>query len=311
MPRRRSRLFDFGVYLAVRVLVCVIQAMSWPAALGFAQLFAWVARGVNRRHRRVAEENLRHAFPHLEPATVRRLVAATYLHLVLVLVEIIRLPRLLHPSNAGTFIGYEPPEDYDRALSWVKSRRPLLILTGHFGNWEILCYVTGLLGFRGSVVARRLDNPFLDSFLRGFRRKTGQQLLDKSGDYYRIQEVLARGGTLGMLGDQDAGSRGLFVDFLGRPASTFKSIALLSLAYQAPILIFGAARVGHPIKYRVYLEDVIVPEDYSHAPDAPRAITQRYTAALERMVRRHPEQYFWLHRRWKSQAPAPRTKRAA
>ncbi len=236
---------------------------------------------------------------------------ATYEHLLILLVEIIRLPRVLHAANVSKFVQYGRPEDYDRVISWVSSGRPLLILTGHFGNWELLSYVIGLLGFRGSVVARRLDNPFLDRFLHRFRRKTGQQFLDKSRDYHRILEVLSGGGALGMLGDQDAGSRGLFVDFLGRPASTFKSIALLSLEYAAPILVFGAARVGHPMKYRFYMEDVILPEEYAHVPNAPRVITQRFTAALERLVRRHPEQYFWLHRRWKSQPRARKGNRAA
>src|SRR5262249_2961147 len=76
---------------------------------------------------------------------------------------------------------------------------------------------------------------------------------------------------------------------------------LLSLEYQAPIFVFGAARVGEPMKYLIYREDVIHPEEYADHPDAPRAITQRYTRALERLVRRHPAQYFWLHRPWKHQ----------
>jgi len=110
--------------------------------------------------------------------------------------------------------------------------------------------------------------------------------------------------VLGLVGDQNAGPRGLFVDFLGRPASTFKSIAVLSLRYGAPILVLGAARVGHPLRYVIYLEDTVLPEDYEGRPDATRAITLRYTQALERLIRRHPEQYFWLHRRWKHQLKA-------
>ncbi|MGL4550595.1 MAG: lysophospholipid acyltransferase family protein, partial [Gemmataceae bacterium] len=97
----------------------------------------------------------------------------------------------------------------------------------------------------------------------------------------------------------DAGPRGEFVTFFGRPASTYKSLALLSLRHDAVILVLGAARVGPRIDYRVYLEDVIDPGEYADRPDAVRAITQRFTAGLEAMARRHPEQYFWLHRRWK------------
>lgn len=104
-----------------------------------------------------------------------------------------------------------------------------------------------------------------------------------------------------MLGDQDAGPRGAFVPFMGRPASTFKSIALLSLEHRAPLLVLGAARVGTPLRYRLYLEDVILPEEVEDLEDPVHAILHRYSRAMERMVSRHPEQYFWLHRRWKSE----------
>jgi KDO2-lipid IV(A) lauroyltransferase len=310
MARKRSRTADYLVYLIVRVAVCVVQILSWPAALRFARFLAWLAHRVDRRHRLIAEDNIRHAFPHLDEASVQRLTRAAYEHLTTMLIEMIRMPRVMNARNAPEYVLCDPPEDLERCLAWSKSGRPLLVLTGHFGNWEVLNYVTGLIGLRGSVVARRLDNPYLERFLERFRRKTGQQVLDKNQDYQRILEVLERKEGLGLVGDQDAGPRGLFVPFMGRPASTFKSIALLSLEYSAPILVFGTARVGHPMRYRVYFEDVILPEEYANHPDAPRAITQRYTEALERLIRRHPEQYFWLHRRWKSQ-PKVRQKQAA
>jgi KDO2-lipid IV(A) lauroyltransferase len=311
MARQRSAVVDYGMYLAVRLVVCVFQALSWSAALGLARLLAMLAYQVDRRHRGIARENLRFAFPDLDEAARRRLLYATYEHLFMLVIESARLPRVLHAHNVDDTIRCAFPADRPRAISWLKSGRPLLVLTGHFGNWEVLNYTLGALGFRAAVLARRVDNPFLDRFLRRFRRKTGQMLLDKNQDYARVLEVLARGGVLGMVGDQDAGSRGLFVSFLGRPASTFKSIALLSLEYSAPILVLGAARIGQPIKYHLYLEDVILPEQHAGEPDPVRAITQRYTEALERMVRRHPEQYFWLHRRWKHQPQPKKSKKAA
>ena len=116
---------------------------------------------------------------------------------------------------------------------------------------------------------------------------------------------------IGTLADQDAGQRGLFVDFFGRPASTHKAVALLALEYGVPLVVLGTPRVGEPMRYRVCVEDVILPEEYANRPDAVKAITQRFTSALERVIRRHPEQYFWLHRRWKHQPQAKKGKRAA
>ncbi len=309
--KKRSRVADYAVYLVVRSVVCIVQTLSWGLALSLARGLAWLAYHLNRRHRLVAAENLRHAFKDLDEAAIDRLVRASYLHLATMVVEMIRLPRVLRHSNLYDFVQHGDAGDLDLVRSWVATGRPRLVLTGHFGNWEILSYVTGMVGFRGGIVARRLDNPYLDRFLAQFRRRTGLVLLDKSLDYARILEILDQGAGVGMVGDQDAGPRGLFVDFFGRPASTFKSIALLSLEYHAPIFVFGAARIGHPMRYRIYLEDLILPEDYADQADAPRALTERYTRALERLVRRHPEQYFWLHRRWKHQPKAREKKRAA
>ncbi len=310
MGKARSVVADYSVYLLVRVVVCVVQILSWPWALALARAVARLAYRIDRRHRLVAADNLRHAFPDLDEPGVDRLVRAHYLHLATMLIEMMRLPRVLYPSNVGNFLQHGDPGDRALLGDWEATGRPRMALTGHFGNWEILAYATGMAGFRGGIVARRMDNPYLDRFVGQLRRRIGLILLDKAADYPRMLALLSQGQGLGLVGDQDAGPRGLFVDFFGRPASTFKSIALLCLEYNAPIFVFGAARVGQPMRYMVCLEDLISPEDYAGDPNAPRVITQRYTRALERLVRRHPEQYFWLHRRWKSQ-PQPRKERRA
>lgn len=311
MAKQRSRAADYAVYVIVRYVVCIVQLLPWSLALGLARGLAWLGYRIDRRHRLVATENVRHAFPDLDDEAVDDLVRASFLHLTTMIVEMIRIPRVIRRDNLSDFVRHANPDDPQLIRDWVATGRPLLSVMGHFGNWEIFGYASGMDGFEGGIVARRLDNPYLDRYLTRFRRYSGLELLDKNTDYPRILDMLQRGNTLGMVGDQDAGPRGLFVNFFGRPASTFKSIALLSLEYNAPILIFGTARVGHPMQYMVYYEDVILPEDYADHPDAPRAITERYTQALERMVRRHPEQYFWLHRRWKHQPPQRKQRKKA
>ena len=193
---------------------------------------------------------------------------------------------------------------------WIGGR-PVLMATGHFGNWEVSSYVLGLLGIVFCGIARPLDNPFLDAWLRRIREAHGQRILAKKGDFDQIQGVLARGGVLGTLADQDAGRRGVFVNFLGRPASTHKAVALLSLEHNVPIAVIAAARLDRPLQYLALVEEVIYPEEYAGRTDAVKAITQRFTTAIERMVRQYPEQYFWLHRRWKHQPPVKEKKSAA
>jgi KDO2-lipid IV(A) lauroyltransferase len=225
-------------------------------------------------------------------------------------IEIALAPRRLNTNTRKRFMSWADPRQRAQLFDWLTSDRPVLLVSGHFGNWEMASYSLGLAEITSYAIARRLDNRFVDEFLSSFRKKTGQQLLDKNGDLDRIEEVLAGGGNLAVLADQDAGPRGVFVDFFGQPASTHKAIALLALKHSAIILVTGARRVGQDMRYRIMMEDVILPEDYARRPDAVWAITQRFTSALERMIRSAPEQYFWLHRRWKSEPPRVRRRAA-
>ena len=306
--RRRSCPADYALYVLVRIVVCIVQALSWDLALKIAGPLAWLLHRINRRHRQVALENVKHGFPGLSDAARAALVRDCYRHFATMFVESVRLPRLLSRNTLLEYVQHG--RDVDQVFTWIRQGRPLIVVTGHLGNWEVLSYVAGLFGCQGASVARRLDNPYLHRFLSRCRRKTGQIMLDKTGDARRMLETLRRGSWVGFLADQDAGPRGLFVDYFGRPASTFKSIAQLSLEYGARIAVMAACRVGHPMRYRVCVEEVISPEEYAGHSDAARAITQLYSHALERMIRRHPEQYFWLHRRWKHQ-PAVSASRAA
>jgi KDO2-lipid IV(A) lauroyltransferase len=311
MAKPRSLLADYLVYLAVRLLVCLLQTLSPSAARSLAGALAWLAYHLDRRHRLVALDNLRQAFPgYYDDAELDRLVRSVYRHFCTVLVEIIHLPRKMHANTWRRY--FDLDRTHGRALvDCLLSDRPLMLVTGHFGNWEMAGYVLGLFGFRGYAIARPLDNQFLDDFLRRFRESTGQQILAKHGDFERIQTILKEGGVLATLADQDAGQRGYFVDFFGRPASTHKAVALLALEHGVRLLVFGARKVGEPMRYHGRVEDVILPEAYDGRPDALRAITQRFTSALEALVREAPEQYFWLHRRWKHQPPVKKVRKAA
>jgi KDO2-lipid IV(A) lauroyltransferase len=266
---------------------------------------AWLAYQVDRRHRLVALENLRHAFGEGDKAERDQLVRAVYRHFCTMLMEIIHLPRMLHPQNWKRHMTLGDPQ---ATLDVLLSDRPVLIVSGHFGNWEFGGYILALLGFRTHAIARPLDNPYVDAFLRRFREHTDQKVLSKDGDFAKMQKVLATKGIMLTLGDQDAGQKGQFVDFFGRPASTHKAVALLALEYDVPMIVLtntrapsaGAASTDD-WRYQSAVADVILPEEYKDRPDAVPALTQRFTTALESRIRLYPEQYLWLHRRWKHQ----------
>jgi len=309
MAKDRSRIADYLVYLLVRAVVCVLQILSFEQAKRLARGLARLIHRVDRRHRLVALDNLRHAFgDQLSDAEREAMVRRVYEHFCTMMVEMIHLPRRLHPT---TWRRYLDSSLNRRLAEALLTSRPTLLVTGHFGNWEAAGYTLALFGFETYAIARTLDNPHLDRFLRQFRERTGQHILAKHGEFERIQDVLKSGGILATLGDQDAGQRGQFVPFFGRPASTHKAVAILALEYDVQLVVVGMPRLGNPPRYHTLVEDVIDPKEYASRHDAVAAMTERFTAALERIVRAAPEQYFWLHRRWKHQPKERKARQAA
>lgn len=267
---------------------------------------------INRYH--VAKENLKTAFgDRYSDAELDQIIYGMWLHLFRMVGEIILLPRKMKTENAPDVIHFR---DNHKAVKALCSGRPVIVLSGHFGNWEMAVSTFGLFGFPMGVVARDLDNPELHEWFRRFRQVTGHRLLSKKGGGGNMVEFLNQRSHLALLADQDAGSAGLFVPFFGKPASTFKSIALLAMECRAVICVGYARRLPDDFennrwgRFELGCEEVIDVDDHQSG-DAIREITAAYTAALERLIRTAPEQYFWVHRRWKSKPRVRRRKKTA
>jgi KDO2-lipid IV(A) lauroyltransferase len=307
VKRRPHWLVEYAIYVLVRLIVGFAQALSIEQSYALARVLASILYKVNKRHRKVGLENLREAFGDLYTEADRdRIVRNVYLHFCMMLMEILHIPRKLHPNtwrDRISLVGHQ------RIVDRLLKGGPLIMLTGHFGNWEMAGYLFGVFGFPPNSVARTLDNPYLDRYLRSFRERTGQKMIPKKGGYDQMLEVLRSGGVLSFLADQDAGDRGMYVDFFGRPASTHKAIALLAIEHNAPVVVGYARRIGPGFRYEVGCTELIEPSEWTGSADDARMLTQRYTSALEAIIRRDPEQYLWLHRRWKHQ-PKAKTKRA-
>lgn len=301
MAKPRSRLIDYAVYLGLRLWVCVLQALPVDTAARLADVVAIVMFWLNRRHREVTIENLRHAFPgQYSDRELQELAYQVYHHFTLLTLEVFLMPRKITGGNKARHVD---DAEYSRLKAAFDSGRPVIVLTAHYGNWELAAHWLGLAGIKSHLVARPLDNPYLDRWIRSVREMTGHQVLSKSGDIRRMNEALAANETICTLGDQDAGENGMFVDFFGRPASTHKAIARLAERNNAIIAVVGMQRVGGLLDYKIRVMDLIRPEDFANHADATLAITQRFTTGIERMIRLDPVQYFWLHRRWKHQPP--------
>lgn len=312
-------------YLAFRGIACLIGMLSVRQTVCLGEAVAWLlTRPALRKRSRyqIAAENLRQAFgDEFSDVQVDGLIRRMWVHLVRLVAEVIQLPRKMTLTNCREVVVFRNRKPVLKALC---SGRPVFILGGHFGNWEVSTATFGMFGFPMGIVARKLDNPYIHRWFFESRVQTGHKLLLKQGGWDGIVELLQAGGNLGLLCDQDAGRRGVFVDFFGRPASTFKSIALMALEYKALIVVGYGRRLPDDfensrwVRYEIGCQEIIDPLEFAYGRDTVREITQRYTAALERAIRRAPEQYFWVHRRWKTQvdettgrAVKPKQRRAA
>ena len=301
--KQRIDWIDRLQYLGLRLASTLMH--SWPVEANLAAaegLGDWMYR-LDRRHRERALGNLRRSLPHLTERQRERMARQSMRQLFLLFVEVMFTTRLI---RIDTFARHVELGDFRQTLKLLMDdRRGLIMLTGHYGNWEVLGYVLATLGFRTVSVARPLDNPHVNAWLLGVRERQGQKIVDKKGATADVTDRLERAGTVCFIADQNAGKKGMFVDFFGRPASTYKSIALLAMRHEVPIVVGYARRLPGPdgrpaFKFQVGSQDVIHPEDWADEPDPLRYITQRYSAAIEAFVREDPGQYLWVHRRWKT-----------
>ncbi len=290
------RVGDYLVYLVVRVLICLVQALRIETGEALARRLAWLFCNVLKLRATVVDDNLAHAFPELSVERRNELSRHMWNHLFLLVLEVAHAPRKIHETNWRRYVSLE---NEDVLVRLLLTERPTLIVTAHFGNFEVAGYVLALMGFPTYTVARTLDNPYIDRFLNDFRRATGQHMIPKNGGYDQIAEVLAKGGTMTFLADQFAGKKGCWVEFFGRPASAHKAIALLALGNDAPVVVTSAPRVGGPLEIELQTLSTVDPSGVDSRMRTVDDLTRWYTGEFEKMIRRSPQQYWWLHRRWK------------
>ena len=290
--RGRPRLKHRAEHLLLRGVLGSFGALAPGSALGRGARLGRLWRVLDRRHRGLAERNIAAALG-LPPAEARRVALACFEHLGRTLAEF-----ALGPERFGDLRARFEVEGLERFHAALAAGRGVFLLSGHCGNWELFGARLALEAPM-TTVARAMSNPLSDDALEQRRRAAGVRTVDARNASRGILRALGRGETVGVLLDQNA-SRGerVFTTFFGRPAATSFGLALLALKTGAPVLpVFSVRRpdgthagwVGEPIE---------------PAPGADRAerigrTTARYTAAIEDFVRRHPEQWFWVHNRWK------------
>jgi KDO2-lipid IV(A) lauroyltransferase len=291
-----TRCLDLATYAAVRVAICVVQALPRETCERQARRLSGFLADRLRIRRTVVRDNLRQAFPGLTVEQRRETARQMWEHLLLMVVEIAHANRVIHKTTWRRYLRIHGMEDFVRTL-WLD--RPKVILSGHYGNFELAAYLFGLFGFRIFSVARELDNPLLDRFVTEFRESRGQRILPKKGSAPDVAQVLDENGAIGLLGDQAAGPKGCWVEFFGRPASVHKAIGVFALSSAAPVMVCSATRRGGLFDYDLRLEGVADPAAAGPETADLTALSQWYTSLLEQVIRREPGQYWWVHRRWR------------
>ena len=239
-----------------------------------------------------------------EPQRIE-LVHESYEHLATLAVELSLSSRLLSEEGWIRHAEVGPIASYLRTML---NEGPVILVTGHCGNWEVVGYTLGMLGFPIAAVYRPLDLEPMDDWVRAARARRGLRLIDKFEAMREMPKVLGKGGLVAIVADQNAGDRGLQVPFFNRLASTYKSVGLMAMEHNAAVLVGQAIRqpsqvgLNEPgtMGYRIELSDAIHPRDWEAQPDPLYYITARYRRAIEGMIRKAPEQYLWMHRIWKS-----------
>jgi KDO2-lipid IV(A) lauroyltransferase len=287
---------EYAAVVALRGALAVLpHGFVRAMGAGVGMLFY----ALDTKHRRVAITNLTQSFPTRSATEVRAIARAMFRHFGRLLFEMLKFSTL-SPSAMMQRVEFEGE---DRARLAYGQGRGVLFFTGHFGFWELHAIVHGLQLRPIGVLARALDNPHLNTLLENVRGRTGNTVIYRQGAVRRVLKTLAAGEGVAMLIDQHMHSAdAIWVDFFERPAATTSTLAVLALRTGAPVVPVFAMPVGRG-RYRMIYEHAVEPPA-GEGPEAVREFTQRCTDVLEMYVRRNPELWLWMHRRWRD-APVP------
>ncbi|MDP3921593.1 MAG: lysophospholipid acyltransferase family protein [Candidatus Omnitrophota bacterium] len=302
----KKKPYRFVLYALVRAVAAVIGRLPRRFLLALAgTLGQWGYWGISRQRERTLQ-NLRRAFgAEKSEAEIRTLAKGVFENLALTIAEIIRIGRL-DPRELKDFVDVGDAESVYRSV--LSEGKGLISVTAHIGNWELLAATFGSMGFRGGVLARRIYYEPYNRWIVGLRARLGVPTIYRDHASKEILRRLGSGEIIGMLPDQDIASlKGVFVDFFGIPAYTPTSPVKLALASGAPILTsFLIREPGN--RYRVIVGDIIRPDITTTREEAVARFTGYWMESCERIIRRYPEQWAWMHNRWKTRPRRSRTR---
>ena len=287
-------------FLVVFALVRGLGLLPRPAARKIGAAIGGIAYALTGRLRRTGERNLEIAYPGTDPRWREQLIRTVYRNLGLHLAEFALMGRYTRESTAS-LIRYAGLEHY---LAARDAGCGVLVVTGHLGLWELSSFYHSLMGYPMSMVIRRLDNPLVDRLVNGIRCMYGNTVLHKDDFARGLLGAMRRGDTVGILMDTNmTPPQGVFVDYFGVPACTASGLARIALRTDAAVLPGFLTWREDEQKYVLeFGERLPIARTGDDEADIVTN-TQIFTIAIEQCVRRYPEQWLWVHRRWKTRPP--------
>lgn len=290
------RLRFFIETMLFRSLLGISRVVPRRVLLGIGSTVGWLGYIIDGRHRRIALDNLRLAYgSEYEPRWGHRVVRNCWRHFGRITADSMALYRIPLERLRG-LVEYEGLEHVQAAYAKGKG---VLLFSGHFGHWELTAMMQGYLGLPLCLVARPLDNPELEKLLARLRERSGNRIIHKRNAVREMLRAVREKQGVAIVIDQDARSDGIFVPFFGRPASTTPTLGLLAIRTGAVVIPTFSIPLAKG-RYRVVYEPPVeVPSSGDRDLDVLE-LTARCTAIIEKWVRRYPDQWLWMHRRWKT-----------
>ena len=289
----RERLEFWPVWLFLKVVGILPRALARLVGISLGLL----VHRLHRRLRQVGLRNLSLAFPDMAAAERQRILRGEYISLGRQLAEVCLFPRYTR-ENVSQVVVYDGLENYQNAFARGKG---VLFLTGHLGGWELSAFTHSLNGHPMWVVMRSLDNPRVDRLIQSYRTMHGNRTVDKDDFVRGLLAAMRKGEVVGILMDTNmTPPQGVFVDFFGIPAYTASGLARIALRTDAAVIPTFTTWNAELRKYTLRFDPAV---ELTRSDDNERDIvvnTARFTKIIEDYVRRYPDQWLWVHRRWKT-----------
>jgi len=297
MPRQIGGFRANLEYLPVAALIRMFAAMPVERAVKLGASLGSMIMRLDRGNRPIAVRNLEIAFPELDRDARLKILIAMYRNWGRVIAE---WPHgeALNRANIENFVTYDGLENLNRALV-LAEKRGAIILTAHYGNFELLPLAHSMYGHRLAMVHRPLRNPSIDREIRRVRTSFGAEIIERKQAGLAMVKYLRQKWQVAVALDLDVRD-GVFVDFFGMKACTSDGVARIAMAMRAPVVPAFMVREGDSARHRITVLPAMEMAVTRDREESARDNTQRMTAAIEMMIRRHPDHWNWIHRRWKT-----------